>query len=152
MKINSKLLLGLVIAFAILNFVDAFTASFVLGGESNPIYLLTQSMTALWIFKIFYVGVIFWVYLKNEYPSRWWLFNYVYVLIIGTLVLALGAYTNIIGMLNPEVVVAATQISTVEKVSYYSKIMSIVLIIPYIISMISFKAYEKIEKNIKYKK
>ena len=151
MKINSKLLLGLVIAFAGLNIIDAVTAMFILPGESNPIYLLTHSMTALWVFKLFYVGVIFWVYFKNEYPSKWWLFNYIYVLIIGCFVLGLGAYSNIVGILNPSVVEAASQVSTVAKMQYYSTVISVVLIIPYTIAMMAFKAYEKIENKIKYK-
>ena len=151
MKINSKLLFWLVVAFAILNLADGITAMFILPGESNPIYLLTHSMSALWIFKVFYLGVVFWIYFKNEYPSKWWLFNYTYIMIIGCLVIGLGVYSNMVGILNPEVVTAAAQVSTAEKMSYYSTIMSIVLIIPYFISMVAFKAYEKIEKSIKYK-
>ncbi len=151
MKINSKLLFVLVIIFSITNLLDVITAMFILPGEANPIYLLTHSIALLWILKVGFMALVLWIYFKNEYPSRFWFFSYIYVLVIGNLMLSLGVYSNVMGILNPAVVEAAAQITTAQKVSYYSTLVGFLMVIPYIISMISFKIYDVTEKKIKYK-
>ena len=67
---------------------------------------------------------------------------FVYVLLIGSLVLLFGIGSNVYGILNPEIVVAGSDISVSDKMTYYFTIMTIMFIIPYIISLLSFKLYQ----------
>ena len=152
MKLNSKLLFGVVVFFGIVNLLDVITAMFILPGESNPIYLLTQSYIILWVIKILFVSLILYVYFKNEYPSRFWLYSYIYILIIGSIMIAFGIYSNVLGILNPQIVETAATLSKGQKASYYGQVVGLFMIIPYIISMISFKVYDIVEHKIKYKK
>ena len=151
MKINSKLLFWLVGIFTVMNILDIVTAMFILPGESNPIYLLTHSIALLWILKFVFIGLVLWIYFKNEYPSRFWLFSYIYILVIGNFMIGLGVYSNILGILNPAIVEAGAQLTTAQKVNYYSTLVGFLMVIPYVVSMISFKLYDVIEKHIKYK-
>lgn len=152
MNINSKILFVLVSIFGIFNLLDVITAMYILPGESNPIYLLTHSVALLWVLKILFIVLVFWIYFKNEYPSRFWFFSYIYILVIGNLMLGLGIFSNMIGILNPEVVQVASTVSTADKISYYSTIVGFLMVIPYVISMIAFKIYDVTEKKIHYKK
>ena len=72
-------------------------------------------------------------------------------MVIGTLVVSLGAVSNIYGMNNPEQIEEASQLSNAQKMSYYGTLIGITMVIPYIISMIAFKIYDVTEKNIIYK-
>jgi len=150
MKLNSKLLFWMVVVFGILNLIDVITAMFILPGEANPIYLLTGSHIVLWLVKIFFIGLIFWIYFKNKYPSRFWLFSFIYIIVIGSLMVGLGAASNISGILNPQIVESAAQLTNTQKATYYGQLVGILMVIPYIISMVSFKLYESIEKKISY--
>ena len=152
MKLNSKLLFWMVVVFGILNILDVITAMFILPGEANPIYLLTKSHIVLWLMKLFFIGLIFWVYFKNEYPSRFWLFSFVYIVVIGSLMVGFGTYSNIMGILDPTIVESASQLTSTQKVTYYGYLVGFLMALPYAISMVSFKLYEKIETKIKYKK
>jgi len=151
MKDNSKLLFGVVISFIIINLLDVITAMFILPGESNPIYIITQSHISLWLVKIIFIFLILFVYFKNEYPSRFWLYSYIYILIIGIIMVGFGVYSNIIGILNPQIVENAARLTSGQKMSYYSQIIGFFMIIPYIISMVAFKIYDIVEDKIKYK-
>ncbi len=139
LNINSKILLWIVSIFTILNLGDIITAMFILDGESNPIYLLTGSVLALWLFKLFLVLLTFYVYYKNKYPTKFTLFSFIYVLTIGCLMLMFGITSNVIGMMQPEVVATASTMTTAAKVSYYGYVVTFLMIIPYLISMLSFK-------------
>ena len=57
----------------------SFPHLFILEGESNPIYLLTNSVLALWLLKLLIVGLVFYVYFYNNYTSRYVLFSYIYI-------------------------------------------------------------------------
>ena len=62
----------------------------------------------------------------------------------------LGAASNISGILNPQIVESAAQLTNTQKATYYGQLVGILMVIPYIISMVSFKLYESIEKKISY--
>jgi len=149
-KLNSKILFFLLIIFSFLNLLDVITAMFILPGESNPIYLLTGSSLILWLIKFFFIFMVFYVYFKNEYPSRFFLYSFIYIIVIGIVMISFGVYSNIMGIINPHIVEQASQMTTGQKVSYYGIIVSLFMIIPYIISMVSFKIYDVIESKIKY--
>ncbi len=146
MKLNSKLLFWIVIIFSIVSILDIITAMFILPGESNPIYLLTHSIFVLFILKFLLIGLVGFVYFKNEYPSKIWLYSFIYILIISIIMIGFGVFSNIAGILNPEIVQAAAQTTTSEKITYYGYIVGFFMIIPYCISMVAFKIYEMVEK------
>ena len=152
MKLNSKLLFWFVVAFGILNLLDVITAMFILPGEANPIYLLTQSHIVLWIVKLGFIGLIFSVYFKNEYPSRFWLYSFIYILTIGSVMVGFGIFSNVMGILNPQVLESAAQLTSAQKMSYYGYLVGLFMVIPYIISMVAFKIYDVVESKITYKK
>ena len=151
MRLNSRLLFTIIIFFIVVNILDVVTAMFILPGESNPIYLLTQSVATLWILKFVIISAVLWVYFNNKYPSKFWLFSYIYTLIIGSLLISFGVVSNIVGILNPTIIQSATALSTTVKIKYYANIVSILMLIPYVISMAAFKAYEYVEPLITYK-
>jgi len=148
---NSKILFFLFLSFIFLNILDYITALFILPGESNILYLLTGSSLSILFIKILIIGVAGYVYFKNEYPSHFWHFSYIYILLIGCLLLSFGIYSNILGILNPHIVEQASQLSTTQKTGYYINILTILFIIPYIISMVAFKLYEITQKKVRYK-
>jgi hypothetical protein len=125
---------------------------FILPGESNPIYLLTGSAAVLWIFKIIGIALIFYVYFKNEYPSRTWYFGLVYILTIGILMTGFGVFSNVLGMIQPDIVTTASEITVKEKMNYYSFFIGLFMILPMFISLVAFKIYDYTEEKITYKK
>jgi len=152
MKINSKLTFFLIILFTIANFFDVLTAMFILPGESNPIYLLTQSALVLWIIKFVVVLLVFIVYFNNHYSSRFIYFSFVYIILIGTVLVTFGIYSNLQGVIHPKILNESTDITSTEKLQLYSIFMLLFMIIPYTISMIAFKIYDISEEKINYVK
>jgi hypothetical protein len=152
MSFNSKILFWLVTIFGVFNLVDLITAMFILPGESNPIFLLTNSKFSLILLKLFVIGIVYYIYFKNKYPSRTWLFSYIYIIIIGILGLGFGIYSNVLGILNPQILASASSLTVVQKTNYYFTIVGLFMILPYTISIITFKIYDVIEKKIKYGK
>ena len=150
MKITSKTLFYLINIFFIINMIDFFTALFILGGESNPVYLMTGSMMPVFILKIGMSVLLYYVYFRDRYKTRFMLFNYIYLICIGIFMVSFGVYSNVIGIMNNEVVETASSLSNEEKKAYYYSVMLWLMIIPYIISMIAFKIYDITEKNIRY--
>jgi len=136
--------------FCVVNLADIITAMYILPGEANPIYLLTGSAAALWAFKLAFMGLVLFIYFKNDYPSRFWFFSYIYLLVIGTFMMGVGVFSNVLGILNPATVQAAAEVSATEKMNYYSTLVTVIMAIPYAIAMIAFKIYDVAEKNISY--
>jgi len=140
---KNKLLLTLIIVVITLNILDLLTALFILEGESNIIFLLTGSVWALIIGKILLAGVIIYVYKKNLYPSNIWYYSFISLLVLGALAFTVGIASNTYGIINPSVVQEASELTTTQKASYYSTIITIVFIIPYMLSILSFYFYNK---------
>jgi hypothetical protein len=63
-----------------------------------------------------------------------------------------GAASNIYGILNPIVITSAAELTSIEKLSYYTDFILILALIPYSIALIAFKFFESTEKNVRYKK
>ena len=59
--------------------------------------------------------------------------------------------SNIIGIINPTVIESAATLSTTIKLKYYANVVSLLMLIPYAISMVAFKIYEYTESAITYK-
>ena len=149
---KNKPLFYLILFFSFINFVDVVTAMFILDGESNPIFLLFGTPIALWVLKAGLIGAVWVMYKKNTYPSRFWYFTFIYILVIGSLLMCFGAASNIYGILNPSVITSAAELTSTEKLSYYTDFILILALIPYSIALIAFKFFESTEKNVRYKK
>lgn len=149
-KFNSKIIFFLIIIFLVVNVLDYITALFVESGESNPIYLWTGSFFLVLLFKLFVVFMMFVIYFRNRYETRFWFFNYIYILCIGIFLVSFGVYSNILGILNNNIVQEAGKLTIQEKTHYYFGLITWLFLIPYIISLISFKIYDVCEKKIRY--
>jgi|AntAceMinimDraft_17_1070374.scaffolds.fasta_scaffold09956_6 hypothetical protein len=149
---NNKPLFYLILFFSFINLVDLFTSMFILDGESNPLFLLFGTPIVLYILKFALIGMV-WIFFKhNEYPSRFWYFTFIYILVIGSLLMTFGAASNIYGMINPQVIESAAELSTPMKLSYYSSFVFYLMILPYFISVLAFKLFISTENNVRYNK
>lgn len=140
----------LVLIFSIINIIDCITAMFILPGEANPLFLLFGSFIVLVLFKLFLTGLVIYVYKRNKFPSNFWYYNMIYILVIGIFLYGFGIYSNILGMLNPKIIQASASMATTLKLSYYKDVVIFLGMIPYALGIISFKLYEVSVKNIKY--
>jgi len=150
LKLNSKLLFWIVVVFGIVEILDMITAMFILPGESNPIYLLTGSYMLLFVLKIVGIVLAFVVYFVNKYASKSFSYTFIYFLIIGIFMTSFGVYSNIMGILHPEILHSASQLSVKAKMDYYWTIVGFFMLIPYFISIVAFKVYEFSEGKLKY--
>mgnify|MGYP000190909076 FL=1 len=149
---RSRLNFILILIFTLLNIVDLITGYFILDGESNPIYLLTNSFAMLLLFKVLVNALIVFMYYKSTYPSRFWYFSYVYFIIIGIFLLTTGIASNLHGMQNEEVVDEASDMSTGQKAQSYFNVIYVLLLLPYFLTFVSFLVYDKTEKFVRYEK
>ena len=67
---KNPVLFALIAIFFIVNIVDSITAFFILPGESNPLFLIFNSIWVLIFFKFVIVGAIIFYAIRNKYPSN----------------------------------------------------------------------------------
>jgi len=60
----------------------------------------------------------------------------------GIVGLSLGVFSNIIGMLRPEVIAVASQYTVEQKVKAYSQMMIFFVLLPAMFTLFCFKLYE----------
>lgn len=140
------------ILFTVFNVADAITAMFILPAESNPLYIWTGTMLVPVILKLLLVIGAWFIYYNNRYPSRTSYYSFIYIIIIGTFLIMLGVASNVAGILNDDIVEEGASASNNAKLSYYGKIMLILYIIPYTISVIAFKTYVNSESKVSFDK
>lgn len=138
--------------FSILNIIDGITALFILPGETNPIYLLTGSIWVLIGYKILLIFLVWWVYYKQEFPNNFTYFITILILVFGCLGFGLGIYSNVYGMMHHEVVTYSAELSTGQKLTQYSTMVGIFLLLPMIFNLISFWIYDKTKDRVWIKK
>jgi len=152
MKPKNPIIFILLLIFTVVNIVDLVTAYYIAPGESNPLVLFTGSMSTLSIFKVLFVAGVWVVYMYNVYSSHFNYFGFILIITLGIFLVGLGAYSNIIGMQNPELVEAAASIPSEERQKMYFTLVSVIYIIPLVLSLIAFKLYEKSVSNTNIKK
>ena len=145
---KNKILFGLVIAFVVANIVDIVTAMFILPGEANPLYLLTGSMVIPFILKVSIVTIAILVYRHNKYHSQFYYFGFIIILLLGSLIVSIGAYSNIYGILNPSLIEEATNYTTEEKIESYSWVVGLIYLFPVVMALIGFWIYDKTKKHV----
>lgn len=142
----------LCIVFAVVNLVDLVTAYYILPGEANPLYLLTGSIILVDILKIGLVVGLFYFCLRNVFPTHFNYYMLLMVLGLGSLVVGMGAYSNISGIINPEIVQTAQNIPQAEKIEAYFYFVEFIYVLPMIISLTIFKLYDISLKNVEIDK
>jgi hypothetical protein len=147
MALKNPVLFWLLIVFGFVNLVDAVTAYFILPGEANPLFILTGSIIVVDILKIGFVGLMFYYYHRNIYPTEFNLFVLVMILVLGSLVVGMAAWGNIQGIIHPEIVEQTSVIPKGEKIQAYFSFVTIFYFMPFAVTLIAFKLYQYIRKD-----
>jgi hypothetical protein len=141
--VKNPIFFWLLIIFTLANIVDSVTALFILPGEANPIFLITGSIWYVILGKIFILAAAWFFYYRNIFPTNIWYFIVIAALTFGSLVVSLGAYSNILGIKNPEIVAAASEMEKSEKINTYFTLSIIFYIIPIALNIVTFILYDK---------
>ncbi len=149
MALKNPIQFFLIFIFVIVNLVDLITFWFILPGEANPLFLITNSAISIVVVKILIIGLIIHYYRRNIYPSHFAYFMIMLAMILGTLVVGLGAYSNIVGINNPDMVEEAAKIPAIERAKDYAVTISILYCIPFGLSLLAFHLYYKSLTKIK---
>lgn len=144
---KNKLFFILIAIFTILNLVDMVTAFFILSGESNPVYMF-MGKWAFILVKLSINILIIIIYNKNVYKSQFEYFLLLTITVLGIFLLGVGAYSNIMGMLNPSVIEYASNLSTSEKLQSYGIAVGLFGGLPFVFNLITFKLWEHSSKYI----
>ncbi len=139
---KNKVFFYLFLIFLIVNVVDMITATFIARGESNPIFLVTGSIWSMIAFKCLIVYTLWWFMNRGIYYSHFYYFMSIMILLLGSLAIGIGVYSNIIGMMNPQILQAASEMTMAEKVQGYTVMISIIYIVPMALCLIGFKLYD----------
>jgi len=142
MKINNPVLFIAFLIFFFVNVVDAVTAQYILKGEANPIFLMTGSIWFVIAIKFGLVIGIGWLALNNKFTTNFVHYMFALILVLGTMLILLGVYTNIMGMMNPEIMKGAELIPLEEKMQAYNTMVKVFYLLPAAFSMLAFKVYE----------
>ena len=142
----------ILVAFTIVNIADAITAFFILDGEANPIYLLTGSIWPVILLKIIIVGILWCYWYRNIYATNFVYYIIILVSVMGTLMVAFGTWSNVQGIMNPELIEMAKQIPTEEKIEIYKVTMFWIYIVPMSFCIGAFLLYDKSLKKVKIDK
>ena len=139
----------LVLIFIVINIIDITTAYFSKPAEANPIVLLFNSMTILLVLKVLMSIFLVFVYRRNIYPTNFTYYALIVFISLGCLLFAIGVYSNVVGILNPQQVAEAASIPAKEKAIAYGWFVGIFYMIPCLFSLLAFWIYQK---SIKYTK
>jgi len=150
--LKNPIIFFLFYVFAFVNVLDIFTAFFIEAGETNPLYLLIGNFWILIILKIGIVLFLGYIVKRNIYPSNFMYYMIMMLLVLGTLLISIGVWSNIYGMLNPEVIAQGAAMSSKEKIQGYTLFVSVIYIIPAIFNLLSFWLYDKSVKKARIDK
>ena len=144
-------LFWLLTVFSLVNIADVVTAFFILPAEANPIYLLTGSYIVLFIPKLLLVIIPWWFYYHNTFPNNITYYGLILVITLGTMMMGIGAYSNVSAMFQPEAVAAAANIPASVKIAEYGRIVTLIYILPMLFSMMAFWIYDKSSRYVMIK-
>ena len=142
LPLKNPILFWLIIIFCLVNLIDIVTAFFIKAGEGNPFYLLSKSMLMLTVFKILIIGLIIAEYRENIYPSNFFYYCLILMIILGILLFTLAFINNIRGIMNPTIVMESAKLSSSVKLNAYVKFVSFIYLIPLALSLLAFKLFE----------
>ena len=147
-KLKNPILFSLLLIFLIVNLVDGITAFFILPAEANPLFLFTGSIWAVLLFKVVIIGALIFYHIRNKYPNYFMYYLVVLILMLGIAVIGLAAYSNILGIQNPEAVEAAANIPDSVKVQQYVNFATWLYYIPLVFCIFTFILYDSSRKHI----
>ena len=142
----------LLIVFTLLNIADVITTQFILPGEANPIYNLTNSLIPIYLLKALIIYIVYKFYKRGIYPSNMNYYVFLSLLIYGSFVLLLAQIININAIINPEVLEAAAQTTTSERTTQYFWFMNLFYLAPILFNMLTFWIYDKSIKKVEINK
>ena len=149
MKLKNPILFLIFLIFSLLNVADIITALFILPGESNPLFLLLgRSIYVLILGKALLIYAVWWYYHRNIYPNNFTYYLLILVLMFGSLIMGLGVYSNVIGILNPVEIQEAAAIPDQVKIKMYVQVVSIIYFLPSLFCMLTFIVYDKSRKYV----
>ena len=70
------------------------------------------------------------------------LLMFILILVLGSLLVTIGIWSNVQGILNPKIVEQSAQLSSEIKTEAYVRFVSIIYILPMSLCLLSFKLYE----------
>lgn len=150
--LHNKILFFLFLAFIIVNVVDIITAYFILPGESNPIFLFTNTIWALFAFKVIILSALGYYIYRNIYPTTFTYYIIILIVVFGILTVGIATYANIQGIKqfkeNPKLIEEVSKLSKEEKSSSFWNFALGVYYIPITICLLTFWLYEKSQKYI----
>jgi len=152
MKFKNPIFFILVCVFALVNLADAITAMFILPAETNPLFLIGGGIIFLDILKIIFVGLMFFVYMKNQFPTNFNYFMFITVLVLGSFIIGVGVYSNVLGIMNPDLVAIGAEMPMKEKITQYFWFVGLLYILPVILNLLCFKFYEWSKDKAQIKK
>lgn len=134
------------------NVVDALTGMFIVRGESNPIFLVSGSVVYMVLFKFAIIYGIWYFMRRGIYPSHFYYFMFIMILLLGSLAVGVGVYSNMLGLLNPQILQTASEMTTAQRVQGYSIMITIFYIAPMALCLIGFKLYDSSCKDVIFNK
>ena len=143
MKLVNPVLFFLLLIFTLVNLIDGITAFFILPGETNPIYLLFNSIWPMLFVKYSLNAWLWFYYKRNIYPSNLMYYMIIIILVLGTLLFTLAAVSNSIGISNPELVEQAANVPVKQKVVQYFAFSALLGFFPMLFGIVAFVLYDK---------
>lgn len=146
----------LILVFSVVNITDAVTTSWILGGEANPLYVLTGNVMIIYLVKmsliialvLFYRHTFFEVYGGYKIAKKYiegfttQYFILISIVVLGIFMFSLGAVSNIYAINHPAVLAEASKMTASEKIQGYGSTMLVIYVVPLIMNMVSFLIYE----------
>lgn len=146
---RNPIIFFLVFLFTIVNLLDIVTTYFILPAESNPLFNMIGKYWFIVLFKLFFIGLAWWLYLKNVYLTRFIYFLYILILTLSLLLIGLAVFANIYGILHPQLIIESSQVPIKERTVAYFQMVSIIYVLPMILCIIAYKLHEIGIKYIK---
>ena len=145
---KNKTLFVLMVIFTILNLCDVVTTMFIIKGESNPIVNLVGGNMWIMVGLKFLIVLFIWIYvIRNLFPNNMSYFMLVAILVYGSLALLIAQVVNINAIIHPQVLAQAAATTTSERTQSYVTVMSVIYLIPILITLLTFWIYEVSHKT-----
>jgi len=141
----------LIFLFSLVNILDIITTFFIHRAESNPLFNWLGGgvigLIFLIVYKLSFIVIVWAMYYYNSFKSRFQFFLFILILVLSTSLVSMAVYSNIYGMMHKEVLDAAANVPTQQRVVQYFSFVSIVYVLPMLFCIL---AYWLHEKGLKY--
>ena len=148
--IKNPVMFWMFIIFAALNIADVLLAYPFGGGETNPIYLLTGNIFLMFMVKAGFIALAYALAASSIFPSRFTYFTLILSVMLSFVLLGIAVYSGLLYHNDPSLAVQAASIPKDVKAQMYAQFVGILYVLPFALCLLSFWAYDKSEKYIKY--